>query len=283
MSSVRLPKNNRPLPEHLSGSPSGDDLRHVGFYGATRPEEALRLYLAGHDELYGRVYIATIKRALASVWPNLSSRAILEVGCAGGIWTEFFLAQGARVTGVDVLEPILEANRRRNPRATFVLGDATTVSIPTRFDLVFGKDVIEHIQDDRRFLQNMSRHLKDGGLLLLTTQNSLSLNFLLQGTYHYLVRRNRDWCGWDPTHVRFYNFVSLRRKLRAAGFQPIKWFGSYYFPYRLFAEHFGRRWESEIFCAIERSPLYDKFPLGVLGWDIGVIAIKRTGRRPRIG
>jgi len=248
------------------------------FYDATSPEEALEIYLSGHDNLYGKTQIGTVKRALRHAYPSLKGLRILEVGCAGGIWTEFFLEEGALVTCVDVSKNILEANRANHPEASFVLGDAATVQLKGTFDLVFAKDVIEHIAADEVFLRNMHHHLRPGGRIVIATQNALSVNFIIQGGYHWL-RGNRAWCGWDPTHVRFYTPRSLRRKLLATGFHPKQWFGSYYFPYRLLADHLGRFWESSVFCSLERLGLSLLPPLNKCGWNIGVVAEKQRGLR----
>ena len=37
-----------------------------------------------------------------------------------------------------------------------------------------------------------------GGRLLLSTQNSWSLNYLIEGAYRRWWCGERDWMGWDP-------------------------------------------------------------------------------------
>lgn len=145
-----------------------------------------------------------------------------------------------------------------------------------KFDLVFAKDVIEHIKDDERFLRNMNHHLNDNGLIVINSQNSWRLNYLIQGSYH-LLKDDKDWCGWAnrPTHVRFYNVKSLKRKLKNAGFKSIKWFGSYYFPYRIITERLGiNKTILRPFCLAELVGLYDKILFSIIGWGIGVCAGK---------
>ena len=243
------------------------------FYEEKNPEEALGIYLKSHRNLYDDIKVLTIKRMLFRFYPKLPGLEILEIGPGGGIWTKYFLGKGAKVTAVDISEPILKANQANNPGAEFILGDATTVKINEKFDLVFAKDVIEHIQDDEKFLANMKDHLKEGGRMLINTQNNFSKNYFVQGGFHRL-KGNGNWLGWDPTHIRFYNFISLKNKLAKTGFKPEKWFGSYYFPYRLLTDHFGRCWESKLFCGVEILNLFNKIPFNVTGWNIGVIASK---------
>lgn len=244
------------------------------FYQAKTSEEAIEIYFQGENELYARIKNWVIKKVLKDIY-NLNSwnsLEILEIGAGGGIWTEFFLNKNANVTCIDINEQILRGNAKLHPRAKFVLGDATDLKLNKKYDFVFAKDVIEHIENDEKFLNNMKFHLKDNGLIMINTQNSLSLNYLIQGGYHFL-KDDKNWCGWDQTHLRFYNYKSLKRKLEAVGFKPIKWFGSYYFPYRIIADRLGINEKFLIpFCFLEVFGLCSKFPINIIGWNVGVIA-----------
>lgn len=246
------------------------------FYEARNEEEAIELYQRGERELYAQIRNNLIKKILNKFfgegnWENLK---ILEVGAGGGNWTEFFLGKKTQVTSIDINPLILKANAKRNPQARFILGDASKIQLNEKFDFVFAKDVIEHIKDDEKFLLNMNYHLKEFGIIMIVTQNSWSLNYLIQGGYHF-IKGNKEWKGWDSTHVRFYNWASLKKKLKKARFHPLKWFGSYYFPYRIIADKF-RVSENflKIFCLPEIFGLSDKFLINILGWTIGVVAKK---------
>ena len=243
------------------------------FYEVKIPEEAMNIYLKSHQNLYDDIKVFTIKKILNHFYKNFSGLEILEIGSAGGIWTKYFLEKGAMVTCVEIFEPILKANQKQNPEASFVLGDATDIKINKKFDFIFVKDVIEHIKGDEKFLSNMNDHLKSNGLILINTQNNFSVNYLIQKSYH-LLKRNKNWFGWDPTHLRFYNPISLKRKLNLAGLKPLKWFSSYYFPYRILAERLKMDKIQKIFCLIELINLYNKFPFSLIGWSLGVIAKK---------
>ena len=88
-------------------------------------------------------------------------------------------------------ETVLKGNQQLHPQAKCILADATIVKINKKFDLVFAKDVIEHIDNDNSFLKNIYSRLIDNGLILINTQNNLCLNYLLQGGYHYLKRNKK--------------------------------------------------------------------------------------------
>ena len=116
-----------------------------------------------------------------------------------------------------------------NSGADFVQADAATVGLERKFDIIFAKDLIEHIPNDEAFLQNMADHLRDDDCLVLTTQDSLSLDYYIDEGYNLLVG-SAGWCGYDPTHLRFYNFRRLNRKLRKAGLIPLRYWSIYHFP-----------------------------------------------------
>ncbi|MBA7486413.1 Ubiquinone biosynthesis O-methyltransferase, mitochondrial [subsurface metagenome] len=244
------------------------------FYEADTSEEAIRRYLKANDTLYDRIKNKTIENIMSSLIDFIKGIRVLEVGAGGGIWTEFFIKQRANVTCVDLCEKILKGNASLHPQASFILGDATTMKLKEKFDLIFAKDIIEHIEEDIRFLKNMNEHLRENGLLLINTQNSFSLNYLIEGGWAFL-RGNKNWCGWDPTHVRFYTPWILKRKLHIAGFKVIKQFGCYHFPYRFISRKLiGKVRENKVFHLVEILGLYDKFPFSLTGWGLGLVAKK---------
>jgi 2-polyprenyl-6-hydroxyphenyl methylase/3-demethylubiquinone-9 3-methyltransferase len=135
------------------------------------------------------------------------------------------------------------------------------------------KDVIEHVPDDEELLQATRRLLVPGGRLVVSTQNALSMNFIIEGTYQRLLRRNSSWCGWDPTHLRFYTPMSLDRKLKRAGFKSTNWRSVYLIPYKLP----GWLISGREFLRIDALSWIDRalggvFPYNRLGWNFVVRA-----------
>lgn len=260
-------------------------MSNKSFYDEKDPNEAMRIYLAQRDEMYERSKETVIKEVLMNVYggAGVAGKSVLEIGAAGGNFAAWFLKQGAQVTCIDICEPILKKSQELYGDATFIVGDATRAEIlngANSFDLVFAKDVIEHIAEDEVFLQNMFRHIKPGGAIVLVTQNSRCLNYLIQGGFNRL-RGNWPWYGWDPTHLRFYNAGSLQSGLEKSGFTVQRWFGSYYFPYRLLIDRLGSWVDGRLFCLPEILGINKRWPLSKLGWSIGVLAIKVVDQGPQ--
>lgn len=74
------------------------------------------------------------------------------------------------------------------------------------FDVVFSKSVIEHIENQEHYMQEMKRVLKPGGLLIL-----MAPDWKTQRHIFYL----------DPTHIHPYTQESIDWLLRMMGFKDV--------------------------------------------------------------
>jgi SAM-dependent methyltransferase len=89
-----------------------------------------------------------------------------------------------------------QVQERRSNVKRVILGDMTESGLPDEcFDLVVSVEVIEHVEEDNRFVEEISRVLKPGGTFLLTTPNG-------------------DWVeNRNPDHKRHYRREQLRELL----------------------------------------------------------------------
>lgn len=225
---------------------------------------------------YQREKNACIERLLAHV--SLDRAHVLEIGCGAGVWTRRLLESGASVVAVDIRDHPLDAARRRVPaklaaRCDFRKGELDqAVPADERFSLVILKDVIEHVQDDALLLAQIHARLSSGGALLVSTQNALSLNAIWEGFWERIIKRRRQWRGWDSTHVRFYTPGSLRKLLTSTGFRITHQNAAYFFPYRWFGTRLGKpSWEPGWLHALDRHS--DDNWLANWGWSIHRLAV----------
>ena len=129
-----------------------------------------------YDQMAGGIYL----RALWALLPYANVAplpAILDVGCGTGI----NLMEMARVlgpcrklVGVDLSPGMLDVARRKAASAsipaTFVVGDAEALELPdSSFDLVVCNSAYHWVPDRARAIKEMSRVLRPGGQLMLTT------------------------------------------------------------------------------------------------------------------
>ncbi|MCU0383125.1 MAG: class I SAM-dependent methyltransferase, partial [Cyclobacteriaceae bacterium] len=98
---------------------------------------------------------------------------VLEVGCGEGRGLHVVLPKADKFTAVDKIEEALVTLRKQYPQANFI-----SMNLPplhglsdNSFDVVISFQVIEHIENDLFYLQEIYRVLKPGGLALITTPN----------------------------------------------------------------------------------------------------------------
>ena len=101
-------------------------------------------------------------------------RRVLDAGCGAGYGAELLNQAGAAsVVGIDTSTAALALARLAvTDGVTCELGDVTALSHPDdSFDLVVCFEVIEHVADPERVLDELSRVLRPDGLLLLSSPN----------------------------------------------------------------------------------------------------------------
>ena len=177
----------------------------------------------------------------------------------------------------------LRENINSNPNG--VIADAT--DLPFRngsFDFVICIDIIEHILEDHMLLREIERVLKNNGSMVIATQNSNSLNYILEAPIQRYVFKNRKWMGWDPTHVRFYNPSKLFQLLKNYGFNIVKVSGTYFIPYMLalglrrINKRISRLLYLFLYYLNQRLEKCDKSTLGLFGWGIICLCQKQKLR-----
>lgn len=200
------------------------------------PEEILKVGARQHGLTYSRVKNEFFFELLGV----LSGKTLLDFGCGSGYFALEALRRGAeRVYALDALPQALTGAALLAERAgKRVKLDLAAASEPcfkpeVRFDLITLRDVIEHLPDDLGLLRRLASHLNPGGRLVLSTQNSFSLNFLLEGGARRILLGQKDWLGWDTTHLRFYTPWTLARLLCLAGLRPCQYRGAYVLPHKL--------------------------------------------------
>ena len=119
---------------------------------------------------------------------------VLEIGTGAGYGIEVVAPHARRFVTLDKHVPAPELLAR--PDVEFRQAVVPPLKFPDEsFDCVISFQVIEHIRDDRRFVDEIHRVLRPGGRLIVTTPNApMSLT------------RN-------PWHVREYSAAELRQLL----------------------------------------------------------------------
>jgi SAM-dependent methyltransferase len=127
-------------------------------------------------------------------------RRILDAACGFGFGSDRVAEGRATVVGVDVAIAVVAdaAARYRRPNLNFAAMDCAELGFPDAcFDAVLSFETIEHISDDRRYVEEISRVLRPDGWLVLSTPRAPS----------------PDTVPKNPYHVREYTWEQLLRLL----------------------------------------------------------------------
>lgn len=155
----------------------------------------------------------------------VKGKEVLDCGCVGGgikteNWLHGRLAEiSKRVLGVDIQKERVEKLKKRG--YDVVQGDVTTINLKEKFDVILAGDLIEHLSNQGLFLENMKKHLKSDGFLILTTSNALQIpSYLI--TY---LRLERQICLEE--HTCFHTSDTIKVLAEKHGFDIVELW--YYF------------------------------------------------------
>src|SRR5690242_8887720 len=155
-------------------------------------------------------------------FPVRAGDRVLDLGCGGGRHAFEVYRRGADVVAFDLdpgeLAPVtsmfggMRAEGEVSPQsgAEAVSGDAGLMPFGDgAFDRVIAAEVLEHILDDQRAMNELARVLRPGGLAAITVPAFLPerICWALSTEYHEV----------PGGHVRIYTRVELEAKLARAG------------------------------------------------------------------
>jgi SAM-dependent methyltransferase len=137
---------------------------------------------------------------------------VLDLGCGEGRFTAEIAAAGASGVGAEVAQAAIDRARARHPELEFerVEIDGELPFADGAFDLVWASEVIEHVSDTARWLSEVRRVLRPGGVLLITTPSHGRLRLALGG-----LERFSEPLG---DHLHLYTHRSLSKTLTEFGF-----------------------------------------------------------------
>ncbi|MEL6682122.1 MAG: bifunctional 2-polyprenyl-6-hydroxyphenol methylase/3-demethylubiquinol 3-O-methyltransferase UbiG [Pseudomonadota bacterium] len=155
-------------------------------------------------------------------------KTVLDLGCAGGFMAEAICDRGARVIGIDPAADAIAAARAHAAATDRDIGYDVGVgeALPygdSTFDAVVCVDVLEHVTDLAKVVQEIARVLRPGGVLLFDTINRNPIARFVT------ITMAEDVLGILPkgTHdpAMFIKPAELRAHLKAAGLEPGKTVG----------------------------------------------------------
>lgn len=145
---------------------------------------------------------------LAHRMPAKSGLTVLDAGCGEGHLLKLLHSKRPDNSyfGVDITEEALAKARLRCPFADIKKEDISKLSIASNsIDVVMCTEVIEHIFNYQDVLNEFTRVLRPGGILLITFPNEINWRIS-----RFLLRRNPIIV---PDHVNSFNPKTMKNAL----------------------------------------------------------------------
>ena len=155
---------------------------------------------------------------------GLRGRAVLDVGCGGGILSESLAGRGAQVKGIDLAEKALKVARlhllESGAQVDYeqIAAEDLAAREPHSCDVVCCLEMLEHVPDPAQTIQACATLVKPGGHLFFSTlnRNPKSYLFAIIGAEYVLKMLPKGTHDW----ARFIRPSELTRMCRAAGLTP---------------------------------------------------------------
>ena len=183
---------------------------------------------------------ADVKRTIRALG-DLTGKVVIDLPAGAGVMTRVLREQGAAVEAWDLFPELFDVEGMTCRKADL----SKSLPFPDEYaDLVLCQEAVEHVSDQLGMLRELSRILKTGGRLLLTTPNLSNLrarlsHFLLESELYKRLPPNELDAVWLSTgaadetyfgHLFLVGAQRLRVLSRIAGFRierihPVKWSG----------------------------------------------------------
>ena len=155
-----------------------------------------------------------------------NAEALVDLGCGDGSWLDAYPGSGA--IGIDIDATRLRAETQ--PRAWTFIGADLDEGIPledARASAIRANQVIEHIRNPVRFVAEVHRVLRPGGVFVATTPNIRYAKHLLRLAIRgegpmTSQAAERSAAIWDDGHIHYFTARDLEWLAKGARFHSCR-------------------------------------------------------------
>jgi len=167
----------------------------------------------------------------------LKGISILDIGCGGGLLSEPLARLGAEVVGIDASKKNIDIAKHHLKKSNLNIEyhdkSPENFNYEKKFDVILNMEIVEHVEDIPKFINQSTKFLKNNGLMFIATLNQTlkSYVFAIIGA-EYILRwlpiGTHDWNKFiKPEELN--SFLSQEKfstlDIRGLSFNPIlsKW------------------------------------------------------------
>lgn len=162
-------------------------------------------------------YYETLRTDMVPLLPDPLGR-VLDVGCASGLTGTLLRPRHPTcLVGIEINPEAAESAKQIYDEVYVGPADDVLASLDEQFDTLLCYDVLEHLVDPWKVLDQLARLSRPGTRLHVSVPNarhlSLMVDVMLRGTFNYQPHGHRD-----NTHLRWFTPRDLEDAITSAGF-----------------------------------------------------------------
>jgi len=140
------------------------------------------------------------------------NNVILDVGCGSGVVSNICANLAKTVVGTDIsVNAVSYAKSKKIKNASFLIADAQNLPFKSStFDVAICGEIIEHLPEPEKMVNEVTRVLKKNGRICISTPNSTSFWPLIEFLWDHFGRGR----SYGETHLQIYNSSKLKEVLR---------------------------------------------------------------------
>lgn len=138
---------------------------------------------------------------------------VLDLGCGDGRFTSF-LGEFVDTDAIELSEEAIKTAKEKHPHVNFFHGSALEFNFnPEKYDVVISQEVIEHIEDQNKYMEVCYKVLKKKGYLIMTTPNKKVFDHMEGGNWSQQpiekIMNPKEFKKLVATHFKIMKYESI--------------------------------------------------------------------------
>ena len=174
------------------------------------PPKRHKMYKAWKQYALNAIERGKLVKEMVSKFIQVENATVIDIGCGEGGLSIAFAKENSKVLSLDIDPERVKRSKIRaeeeGVEVNFVVADG--LRLPFRsfsFDIIICNDLIEHVPEPQRLMEDCNRVLKKGGILYLQTPNRMSPYEIIHDSHYGLFGvslMSYSVAKWYVTKVR---------------------------------------------------------------------------------
>lgn len=153
---------------------------------------------------------------------------IIDIGGNSGVISKLAQEKDYNITVADISDQALNKAKRRGLETLRLDFNEDFSSLNRKYDVIIAGEIIEHILDTKKFLDECNSILKDNGYLILSTPNLANFKDRIRFLFGRMPRQINPLHEYLKLHIRHFTYSSLRAVLTHSKFKILSFKSNYF-------------------------------------------------------